>query len=230
MKHQFFLIIILFFQGMDSYAQVGINKQNPTATLDVSGNVLVREKLYLEDPGQYNGEGDSKFLMINNQGEIIRFNLANGSYGPLNYVQMVFKKTSSFGLDQGYNTKISASKYKLAVHGFYFNNIDQEGVINANYTLRKTSGYPYWNRSRYIEGHQFYAYIGGPTGNRTWYIKGFINDSQFYLGNNSGPQTIDIYMDVLIYRNDFITKFGATNTVIDLNQMDTATAPLPFGF
>lgn len=229
MKQNYFLLLIFLIQGLSIFAQVGINNEYPTATLDVSGTVLVQEKLYLENPGVYGGNGNAKLLMINDEGTIIQYNISNGSYGPLNYVQIVFKNTSSYGLDRGYNTKISASKYKLAVHGFYFNKIIG-GVLNTNLTLRKTSGYPNSDRDLYIEGHQFYAYVDGPAENRTWFIKGFVNNSQFYLGNNNNAQTVDIYMDVLIYRNDFITKFGTSARVINMVKRDTATAPLPPGF
>lgn len=227
MKQNYFLSLIFLIQSLSTFAQVGINKEYPTATLDVSGTVLVQEKLYLENPGRYVGQGNSKLLMINEQGTIIQYNIANGSYGPLNYVQFVFRNTSDHGLDRGYNTRISATKYKLAVHGYSFNKVIN-GRLNTNFTLRKTSGYPRDNQSRYIEGHQFYAYIGGPSYNRTWFIKGFVNNSQFYVGNS--PMSVDIYMDVLIYRNDFITKFGTSVGVIDMKKKTTATAPLPPGF
>lgn len=222
MKKKYLLLFIISLQYISSLGQVGINRSNPTATLDVGGEVLVREKVYLENPGTYQGNGNSKLLMVNPEGDIIRYNITNGSYGPLNYVQMVFKNTSSTGLSGGYDTKISATKYKLAIHGFYFNKVIR-GELNTNLTLRKTSGN---NRERYIEGHQFYAYIK----DGTWWIKGFVQDSQFFIGNNNDEQTVDIYMDVLIYRNDFITKFLSNIRTVDMSGRTTATAELPGGF
>lgn len=222
MMLKFHLFLLFIFQGLFAVAQVGINQPNPTATLDVRGNVLVQDKLYLENPGRYLGDENSKLLMVNNNGNIIQYNIANNPYGPINYVQYVFKNTSNSGLVNGFNTKISATKYKLAVHGFSFNRLG-----NGNITLRKTSGNPS-RMERFIEGHQFYAYIGGPSNNRTWFIKGFVNDSQFFLGPNLS--NVDIYMDVLIYRNDFITKFFPQPRIVNMNKQRTAIATLPFGF
>lgn len=214
MKQIYFLFSILFIQSLGLLAQVGINNQSPNATLDVNGDVLVQDKLYLENPGKYIQDPDSKLLMINDDtGEVIKYDVENSVFGPLNYVQFVFNNVSNFGLDGGYNTKIDATNYTLAVHGFYFN-IDG----NTNISFRSVDS------NTYVEGHQFYAYVQGGV----WWVKGLVNNSQFYTNNNLSA--VDIYMDVIIYRNDFITKIWDTPQTIDMLESPTQTAPLPAGF
>lgn len=221
MKHIYLLLSIFFIQSFYVHAQVGINNENPDATLDVNGNVLVRKKLYLENPGTYSNTSNSKLLMIKNDGAIIKYDVANSAFGPLNYVQYLFSNTSSYGLDGGYNTKISAAKYTLAVHGFSFSRASDD---NTNITPRKTSGSPKKDRTQYIEGHQFYAYESGGT----WWIKGFVNNSQFHYTDST--VNVNIFMDVIIYRNNFITKIWNTPQTINMGKQAMGTAPLPTGF
>lgn len=215
MRHKYLLFTLFFVQSIWLVAQVGINNINPTASLDVTGNVLVQKKLILEDSRNYTGETSSKLLMIHNDGSIIHYNIGSSSYGPLNFVQYVFRNTSYNGLTGGYNTRIDASKYTLAVHGFYFVR-SYDG--NGNVSFRSAAG------SRYVEGQQFYAYVQGGT----WRIKALVNNSRFYIGYDLA--NVDIYMDVLIYRNNFITKVGNTTQAINMGGQQTATAPLPNGF
>src|SRR5690606_30760953 len=111
MIQKYILLSIFFTQSVFMAAQVGINNQNPEATLDVSGDVRVREKLFLQDPGIYTNASNSELLMIkDSNNEIIKYNIVDSEYGPLNYVQFVFENTSDNGLKEGYNTKINATK------------------------------------------------------------------------------------------------------------------------
>ena len=199
-------------------AQVGVNNQNPTASLDVIGDVLVQEKLYLENPGIYTGEANAKLLVIkDSDNAVVIYDVANSSYGLLNYVKFIIKGVSYDGLKGGFNTKIDASKYTIAVHGFSF---DKEG--DTNVFLRSTGP----NGSQYVEGHQFYAYVSG----NTWWLKGLVNNSQFRSGVNNNTTNVDITMDVIIYRNDFVTKIWKTTQSIDMGREPEGTVPLPVGF
>lgn len=201
-------------------AQVGINNPSPSATLDVSGNVLAQGNLFLENPGSDTGVSTSKLLVIkDSDNAVARYNVAGSAYGPLNYVQFKFENTSTFGLRDGYNTKISAAKYTLAVHGYFFTT--HEAQPSTSVSFRSTID-P--NRTRKIEGYQFYAYVVGGE----WWIKGFVNNSEAYKGDSK--MNIDLYLDILIYRNNFITKTWEDTEVIDMGKARTKTVPLPPGF
>ena len=221
MRKVFYFFTVLLFNSACLLAQVGIGTEFPTATLDVNGRVLVQKKLYLENPGSYTGEENSSFLVINNNDAIHKYNVASSSFGPINYVQFVVRNVSNQGLRGGFDTKIDAENYTLAVHGFYFLRTRDN---NTNISFRKTSGTLEANRTRYVEGQQFYAYIQ----NGTWWLKAFVNNSQFYVGNTLANP--DIYMDVIIYRNNFITKIFPEVQTVDMGRNPTKTVPLPAGF
>ena len=221
MRKVFYFFTVLLFNSACLLAQVGIGTEFPTSTLDVNGDVLVQSKLYLEHPGSYTGEENSSFLVINNKDAILKYNVASSSFGPINYVQFVVRNVSNHGLRDGFDTKIDAENYTLAVHGFYFLRTRDN---NTNISFRKTSGTPEANRTRYVEGQQFYAYIQ----NGTWWLKAFVNNSQFYVGNTLANP--DIYMDVIIYRNNFITKIFPEVQTVDMGRNPTKTVPLPAGF
>ena len=217
MKQKYLLLVVFILQSIGMISQIGINNSNPNATLDVSGNVLVKDKLYLENPGGDLNVIKSKLLVVNDtEAKIVKYDIETSSYGPINYVKFVFKDISTFGLRDGYNTKISASKYTLAVHGYYLLITDDQ---TTDVSFRSTIN----NNERYMEGHQYYAYVE----NGEWWIKWFVNNSKTYKGTE---KNVDIYMDVTIYRNDFITKKFNTPIEVDMEENTTRTVPTPEGF
>ena len=221
MKQKYILLSIFLIQGVWLFAQVGINNPNPNATLDVSGNVLVREKLFLEAPGSYSKASNSKLLVIRDvDNAVVKYDVAKSSYGPLNYVQFIFENTSRDGLRDGYDTKISASKYTLAVHGFSFKIASNK---SSSVSFKSTAGTTK-EKDQNMEGQQFYAYVAGGT----WWIKGFVNNSQVY--ETSSAVNVDIYMNIMVYRNNFITKVWDGIEAIDMGKSPTKTVPLPHGF
>lgn len=214
MKLKAFIFSIFFLQSLGLLAQVGINNASPAATLHVVGDVLVQDRLYLESPGSYNSGPNSKLLMFNDiSNAIIKFDLTASTFGPLNYVRFVFNNTSDYGLDEGYDTKIDAAKYTVAVHGYSFN---RSG--NTNVSLRSEIN------NTFVEGHQFYAYVQ----NGTWWVRAMVNNSRFRLGN--ALTAVDIFMDLIVYRNNFITKIWDTPLTVNMGTSPSATAPLPAGF
>ncbi|MDT0293161.1 hypothetical protein ACFQ3R_09175 [Mesonia ostreae] len=215
MNQKYVFFIFIFFQSIYLFAQVGINNTTPTATLDVTGEVLVQNKLYLENPGKYTEDPDSKLLMISDaDGSKIKYDVSNSTFGPLNYVEFAFNDVSNFGLDGGYNTQIDVNKYTLAVQGYYFN---LNGDTNISFKSTNTTN-P-------VEGQQFYAYKQ----NGTWWLNASVNNSRFYVGENLA-QSVDIYMEVIVYRNNFITKVFDTPQQVDMGAAATKTVPLPAGF
>lgn len=199
------------------FAQVGINNPNPSATLDVIGDVLIQDKLYLENPGGDLNVTNSKLLVIkDNETQISKYDIEMSSYGPLNYIKFLFRDVSDFGLRDGFNTKISAEKYTIAVHGYYL-------LIHADQTTNVSFRSQANNSDRYMEGHQYYAYIQ----DGEWWIKGFVQNSRSY---RFGPMNTDIYMDVTIYKNDFITKNWSDRIEVNMGGNTTRTVATPEGF
>ena len=80
-----------------------------------------------------------------------------------------------------------------------------------------------------IEGYQIYAYKNSSTG--TWFLRAFVNNSKFKtrISGVFGDTSIDMYLNLVIYRNQFITKPQAPITV-NMGNSATGIAPLPPGF
>lgn len=213
MKRNNILLSLFLLQSFFVCAQVGINNTSPEATLDVVGDVYVRQSLFLENPGTYVNSPTANLLMYNNTtGDVAKYDMAGSSFGPLNYVQFAFTNTSNYGLDGGYDTKIDATKYTVAVHGYSFS-------FNGNTNVTSRS----LTNAANVEDYQIYAYEN----NGTWWLRAFVNNSRFYI---TALTNVDIYLDLIIYRNNFITKIWDTPLIIDMQTSDTGTAPLPAGF
>ncbi len=215
MRKFYLYLVLIFVAGFSTTAQVGINNPNPTATLDVNGDVLVQKHLFLENPGSYSQIRGSKMLIKKTDEQIVQYDIDQSKYGPINYVQFVFKNTNTQGV-LDYDTKISITDYLVTVQGFYFL---IAGTTNTNVTIKNRVN------DDYIDGFQMYAYIDEET--ETWHIKGFVNNSTFRNGNRN--TSIDLYMDLIIYRNGFIAK-PLDNITVDMENRETKTAPLPSGF
>lgn len=215
MRKFYLYSILIFFQSFSLIGQVGINNPNPTATLDVNGSVWVQKNLFLENPQTFSMIRGSKMLIQKTNNQVVQYDIEKSKYGPINYVQFVFKKTNTHGL-QNYNTKISATDYLVTVQGFYFLNADTN---HTSVTLRSTVN------DDNIEGFQIYAYID--TSTNTWHIKGYVNNSTFMDGGNQ--IAIDLYMNLIIFRNGFIAK-PLNDITVNMGNLETKTAPLPPGF
>lgn len=216
LKINCFLLFFCLLNSAIIIAQVGINNPNPSAMLDVTGSVLVGKKLYLENPGDYPEIRGSKLLIKKTDEQIVKYDIDQSKYGPINYVQFVFKNTNAIGL-QNYDSKISANDYLVTVQGFYFL---VTGTNDTNITIHSNLA------ESNIEGYQIYAYIDNTT--QTWHIKGFINDSTFR--NNADVDTaIDLYINLIIFRNGFIAK-SLEDVSVDMNNLETKTVPPPSGF
>lgn len=210
---QLFTIIFVFSQ---SWGQVGINTPNPSTDLDVQGSVKIDEKLYLENPGNNNQIRGSKLLIQKVDKEIIEYDINQSKYGPINYAQFIFRQTSTHGL-QDYDTKINTEDYIVTLQGYYFTAQNN----NTNVLLKSNVN------ENYIEGYQFYAYPNPTT--KTWFIRAFVNNSTFRSGTNYNENPVDIFLNIIIYRNGFIAK--TVNPIsVNMNNSETGIAPLPDGF
>ncbi|MCH7785272.1 MAG: hypothetical protein IIB06_07635 [Bacteroidetes bacterium] len=212
-----FLIIVLSFES--SFTQVGINTTTPSATLEVIGDVKLDSSLYLESPGNNIQIRGSKLLIRSTANEILKYDITISKYGPINYAEFSFNDLSTYGL-YDYDTKISTADYIVCVEGYRFH----------DETPSETSVMPHSLIYNYnIEGYQIYAYENTTT--QTWWMRAFVNNSEFMVRQGSGYDvtTIDMILNIIIYRRGFIAK-SLTPINVDMGAVDSGTAPLPTGF
>ncbi|WP_194850167.1 hypothetical protein [Nonlabens antarcticus] len=206
-------LLITTFVGL---GQVGINNTSPTAALDVIGNVKVNEKLFMENPGDFNKIRGSKLLIQKTDKSIVQYDIDQSKYGPINYAQLIFKKTGREGV-QNYNTKISTTDYSVTVQGFYFREFSSN---STNVLSFSTAG------DDFVEGFQAYAYKNNTTD--TWWVKAFINNGYFRTSAKDST-FVDIYMNLIIFRNGLIAK-PKNNVIISMGGATTKTVAPPAGF
>ncbi len=216
-----YLYILLFFLLIfnKGIAQVGINTDIPTATLDVVGDVIIEDKLYLENPSAFSQIQNSKLLVKSTSQNILKYDIDVSKYGPINYALFVFDDLSTDGL-QDYDTKIPTDDYIVTIKGYYYRDpLTPTASVIVNSLLSNSN----------IEGFQFYAYPN--TGTNTWFLRAFVNNSQFQTQMVSSYENnpIDMYLNLIIYRKNFIAKDKGAVTV-DMGNSETATVPLPAGF
>jgi len=197
-------------------AQVGINTDEPQADLDVNGNTKIDNKLYLEAPGDFREIRGSKLLVEKTDKSIVQYDIENSRYGPINYAELKFEDVRNIGV-QDYDTKISITDYSVTIQGFYVRGENGE----TNVVSSSNSG------DQYIEGFQVYSYKDNST--NTWHIKAFVNNSIFRHGNNTNL-LVDIYLNLIIYRNGLLAKEGPFWTISAGNRVTRGVLGKPPGF
>lgn len=218
MKRYIVIFLCTLCFNLSLQGQVGINTDNPSAMLDVVGDVKTDGSLYLENPGSNSQIRDSKLLIRTTANNIIQYDIASSKYGPINYAQYSFQDLSSQGL-LDYDTKISTADYIVTIQGYYF----LDAFYNDFNLLLKSNV----NDNR-VEGYQIYAYENSAT--NTWFLRAFPNNSDFIsIGFNYHTTEIDMYLNLIIYRRGFITKSQPAITV-DMSNSTTGVASLPDGF
>ena len=80
---------------------------------------------------------------------------------------------------------------------------------------------------QYIEGFQVYSYKDNST--NTWHIKAFVNNSIFRHGNNTNL-LVDIYLNLIIYRNGLLAKEGPSWIISAGNTVTRGILGKPDGF
>ena len=213
------LIFLISLASNEAMSQVGINTDTPSATLEVVGDVIVDNKLYLESPDEFTVIQNSKLLVKTTSDNIVQYDIDVSKYGPLNYVQYIFTDLSTDGL-QDYDTKIPVDDYLVTIKGYYF---FQATTGNTSIVLDSTLS------NNNIEGYQFYAYPHPIT--NTWFFRGTVNNAKFQAddGSNYYNTSVDLFLNVIIYRNGFITK-NKGDVAVDMGNSETAIIPLPTGF
>ncbi|MBT8256245.1 MAG: hypothetical protein KJO23_06875 [Bacteroidia bacterium] len=217
---QIITYIVLILSSLAASAQVGINTTTPSAALEVDGNVIIEGSLTLENPGDNSDIRGSKFLIRSLDYELMQYDISTSKYGPINFAEFAFKDVPPQGL-LDYDTKISIVDYVVSVQGYTFAEAGEvrQGSIMPHSIISDDN----------IEGYQMYAYANPVT--QTWWIKAFVNNSEFQVrqGNGYINTPIDLYLNIMMYRKGFITK---TQSDINVNMggSTTTTAPLPAGF
>lgn len=217
---KFYLFLLLAFILGPLHAQVGINTNSPTSKLEVVGDVKMDGGLILENPGDNTQIRGSKFLIRSTANELLRYDIMASKYGPINYAEFAFTNLSPDGL-LDYDTKISGTNYYVSLQGYSFG---QAGSGRTGSIMPHSL-----NSNDNIEGYQFYAYINPAT--QTWWIRAFVNDSQFQIFNGTTyvNTEVDMFLNVMIYRKGFISK-AQSDIAVDMGNLGTGTAPLPPGF
>lgn len=215
MVNRFLILGVLLYSGF-ALSQVGINTTTPVRALDVEGNAMTDEKLYLENPGNSTQIRGSKLIIEKTDQSIVQYDINISKYGPINYAQFIFRNTSRDGVKE-YDTKISTLDYGVTIQGYYFReySTNSTSVITAS-----NSG------NNVVEGFQVYAYKNPST--NTWFIKGIVNNGFFLVGSNTNIK-IDLYMNLIIYRKGFISK-EIPDITLDLGGNSTGTVSKPTGF
>jgi len=218
MKKLYIIICVLFCVQFLN-AQVGINTLTPSAALDVVGDAVIDGSLFLENPGNNLVIRGSKLLVISATNNIKRYDINNSKYGPINYAQFEFNNLSKDGL-QDYDTMISTAKYIVSIQGYYFL---EAGTGDTNIMVHSLID------NENIEGYQIYAYPNTTT--NTWFLRAFVNNSEFMTPGPGTmvPTSVDMYLNVIIYRRGFIAK--EQNSInVDMLNSETQTVALPTGF
>lgn len=215
-----YIFIAIFSIIFSGNAQVGINTSTPSSTLEVVGDVKLDDALYLENPGENTNIRGSKFLVRSATNDLNRYDIDISKYGPINYAEFKFENLSAFGL-LDYDTKISTEDYLVSVQGYSC------GIAGAG---RTGSIMPHSLISNdNIEGYQIYAYVNPIT--NTWFLRAFVNNSEWqrYLSGAYVNTSIDMWLNIIIYRKGFITK-AVNDITVDMGNSPTGVAPLPNGF
>ncbi len=213
------IIAILFLLSIAMYSQVGINTTSPNYTLEVNGSTKIDNGFYLEKPGVSTQIRGSKLLISLQDNNIVQYDIDQSKYGPINYAEFIFRDLSKDGL-QDYDTKISIDDYIVTVQGYYYLEAgtgDTDVMTNSN------------NGNDNIEGYQIYAYKNTTT--NTWFLRAFVNDSEFRtrISSTFSATPVDMYLNLIIYRKGFISK-EINSISVNMNGNETGTAPLPPGF
>lgn len=220
----YYLRLLFIIMPLISFSQVGINTNTPVATLDVQGNTLIEGSLFLENPANNTNIVNPTLLIRLENGDIVTYDIDVSRYGPINFSQFIFRRVASDGL-LDFDTRIPTDSYAVTLQGFSIlgnnNGSGQGGYVLGRSTVNNNA----------IEGYQFYAYHNTTT--NTWWIRSFINNSNFTARDGSifyVNSTVDIFINTLIYKNEFITTTVDAPVVVDMNNSETGTAPLPAGF
>ncbi len=212
---QIWVFLLAQITHISLFAQVGINTDTPQASLDVVGSGKAENKLYLENPGNSDVIRGSKLIIEKTDKSIVQYDIDVSKYGPINYAEFVFKNTPKAGITD-YDTKINTSDYTVSVQGYYF---VENGSNSTNVHIVSTNG------DSVVEGFQVYTYKNTTT--NTWFIRCLVNHGYFEAANTSA--NLDIYMNLIIYRQCFIAKEVA-NYYINMNRIQIGTLPKPPGF
>lgn len=216
MKNKVYILLIIIV-CVTSFAQtytpgVGINKENPSRTLDVNGTTISKgntDKWFFENPGIYNGKSNDSYLTVIDKGDnkMKVFNPSTMSYASINYATFRFNRLPNTGL-LSYDTKIDAAKYHVMVGGFI---IYGGGTDTTSPTVSLTS--------TKINGNVLYTSRADVGPNNTWILKFQPNN-----GVTFDQTRIDLILNVAIYRKNLLSD---TNKKITFDMKNTKTGSVP---
>jgi len=207
------LILITFIIiSLPLWAQVGIGlpeSQSPVETLEVNGTFQLHEgnEIFLENPGYYSGTSGNSILLVRNTetNTLNKFDPTSMPYSSISFVPYHFDNVSAHGL-HNYDTKIDASKFYVSIGGFFV--LTKDGGTSVEVSGSKAH-YPLYSARAFVQ-------------DGTWRL-------QFDLNNNREfTDLVDIYLNVSIYYNNFLTKTNTVRTV-NMGNSETGSTPKPDG-
>ncbi|SZD71286.1 Uncharacterised protein [Candidatus Ornithobacterium hominis] len=164
-------ILLLFGAGtLSLQAQVGINTEDPKATLDVQGNVIVGETSYTESK-----HGHSVVVRDNSTGELkVVGNAGQNNSAPINLITFKLKNVKGDWV-ANYYTGIDSSKFTVVVTEARFYIREGEGTVELSPGSGRVVRYNPEHVYATIEQNQWTLhadFLGGTpiSGNGTWEI------------------------------------------------------------
>lgn len=187
---------------------VGIGNSNPTATLDVSGNMKLSGNLYFENPGTYNGSSTQSYLLVRDNSDKVlkRYVPATSEYSAINSTIYHITNIAPAGISN-FDTKIPSSKYYLVIGGFIVRGVNDNSNIHITSTDANAQYIPQYSARAFVE-------------NGTWRIKFTPNNGRTF---NQNPE---MRLSVSVYRRDMLTTVNAP-IIYNMNAVTNGTASAP---
>lgn len=199
MKMKTTLFTIFSLLSLLIFGQVGIGlpaNQTPTETLEVNGVFQLHDgnELFLENAGPYMGTSGNSIMMVHNTdtNTLNKFDPSSMPFAAITFIPYHFDNVSAHGL-HNYDTKIDASKFYITIGGFFV--LKEDGNTSIEMT-GSDSHFPLYSARAFVQ-------------NGTWRLKFDLNN------NRQFDHLVDIYLNVSVYYNNFLTK---TNTVKSVNM------------
>ena len=210
MKNLLFAVFSII--GGILFSQVGIGlptNYTPTESLEVNGTFQLHpdNELYFENIGAYTGTSGNSLLMVKNltTNTLNKFDPEVMPFSAITFVPYHFDNVSPHGLHD-YDTGISATNFYLTIGGFFV--LTDSGGTSI-FVDGSASQFPVYSARAFVQ-------------NGTWHLKFDLNNNRQFEHN------VDIYLNVSVYYNAFLTKTNSTR-MVDMSGSATGTTPAPDG-
>lgn len=209
MKKILFLAVLCSSIAIYKAQGVGIGNNNPTQTLDVTGNTKLSGDLYFENPGTYTGPSTNSYLIVrdNSDKALKRYVPATSDYSAINSTIYHITNITPGGI-ANFDTKIPVSKYYLVIGGFIIRGVNNDSNIKITSSAITSQYIPQYSARSFEQ-------------NGTWRIRFVPNNNRVF------HQNPEIRLSVSVYRKDMLTTVNQPIT-FDMNGISgTGSVPAP---